>query len=576
MKKIYNILLLLSVVFSYAQVSIDVHTSKKDYSENDEIIVNVILEISGQDMIQETPLRMFDTSRFNVLGSGSDQNTFIDQKNGFRVNQTLYQLVLKPKKPGRFKIGSASVVVNNKLYYTEPFDIFVAASDKKNIADNSFNDVYLNLEFENKEVFKNQPTFAVLRAYSKNFDSFRKVKNIKLPKQSNVNIRAVSYQKSEIEPAGNMASQIIAAFLIYPNESGKVEVQPFSANVSNEDNKIVSNKIKINVKNLPENAPKNYKNAVGNFKVNITNRSTEKIEINKPIHVAVKISGMGNFPSMELPQLAKSPDYTFYKPKIIKKINAGKRGVNGEIISDFVVIPKKSGSLKIMTEKFSYFEPKSQKYVDLGAETLPIDVLTGEEIKSEKTPLERMNDYTNVVLETVDNPVIKTTSLKVREEDGINWRAMWINAGLLSVALIGFLFFKNYQKKKSNNKNNLTAAAGKSLGTIEETETQIRESLKSDVDDYFAYLQKLKDEHSFEKFFKTLAELDNEIKNQYFINADSDFQTFLVKHKGQQVAENYRSVLQQIQIEKYAPAYNEEHLQTLLDSVINLYSEISK
>ncbi len=576
MKKILNILLLFSAVFSYGQVTINVETNKKDFTENDEVVVNVLLQIMGQNMIQETPLRMFDTSKFDIVGTGSNQNTFIDQKTGFRVNQTIYQYVLKPKKAGKFKIGSASVVVNDKLYYTEPFDIFVAPVEKKVVAESINNDVFLNVELEKNEVYKNQPTVAVLRAYSKNFNNFRKVKNIRLPEQENVNIRPVSYKKSEIEPSGNMSSQVLAVFLIYPKESGNVEVSPVSANISSEQKKIVSNKVKINVKNLPKNSPQHYKNAVGKFDVSIVNRNSDKIEVEKPLHVSVKIDGKGNFSTMDLPKLAESEDYTFYPPKIVKNTVSETSGLHGNIIANYVVIPKKSGPFVISTEHFSFFNPVSKEYVDLGAKAISLVAMSHEEMLAARTPLERVNEYTNTVLETVDNPVIQTNSLKVQHKSTINWRALIINFSLLAASFLAFLMFKNYQKKRGNNANSSNINKGKSLGSIEETEQELRAKIKVELNDYFTYLSTLKDQQDYENFFKTYEEMDHEVRNQHFQNTEADFRSFLEIHKGTQTAEEYRNLTQQIQMEKYAPIHDSEHLNELLERIKNLYSEISK
>lgn len=44
----------------------------------------------------------------------------------------------------------------------------------------------------------------------------------------------------------------------------------------------------------------------------------------------------------------------------------------------------------------------------------------------------------------------------------------------------------------------------KPLGTIAEAEKEIREQLKTDVNDYFSYLENLKDKEDYEKFFKPL------------------------------------------------------------------------
>lgn len=576
MNKIFNIFCLISAVFSYAQVTIAVETAKRDYTANDEIVVSIVLEIVGQNMVQETPLRLFDTSKFDVIGSGSDQSTYVDQKTGFRVNQTIYQTVLRPKKSGKIKIGSASVVVNDKLYYTEPFDIYVAPVEKKIVAANTLDDVFLNVELEDKEVYKNQPTVAILRAYSKNFDNFRKVKNIQFPQQENVNISQVSLKKSEIEPAGNMASQVLAVFLIFPKESGNIEVSPVSAHLSSIDNTIVSNKVRINVKNLPKDAPEDYKNAVGKFDLSIINPNEEKIEIDKPFRVALKISGEGNLEALDLPQLQKSPDYTFFPPKIVKNIYSIEGNQKGEIIANYVVVPKKSGRVPINAQRFSYFDPESKQYVDLGAKTISINVLTHAEILSDRTPLERVNEYTNSVLETVDNPVIQTTNLKIKQKKAVNWNAYLINAGVLVLAFFGFLLFKNFQKRSEKNEKNAEKKTEPSLGTIAETEEELKVKLKADVNDHLSYLKILLQQHNYEAFFNTFEEMDQEVRTQYFQNSEADFSTFLERYKGQKTAELYRNLKQQIQIEKYAPVNDTEHLEELLDRIVDLYTQIDK
>jgi hypothetical protein len=51
---------------------------------------------------------------------------------------------------------------------------------------------------------------------------------------------------------------------------------------------------------------------------------------------------------------------------------------------------------------------------------------------------------------------------------------------------------------------------------VAETEKEIRELLKTDINDYFGYLENLKDNEEYEKFFVTLEDLDQEVRNQYF------------------------------------------------------------
>ncbi len=130
-----------------------------------------------------------------------------------------------------------------------------------------------------------------------------------------------------------MASQVIAMFIIFPEEAGNVEIEPVSAMVKTpEISKIISNKVKINVKTLPKDSPENFKNAVGKFHVSIKEiAKTEPLEVNKPIDVLVKISGLGNLDEDKLPKLIESKDYTFFKPQIISKLSTNKDGVKGSI-----------------------------------------------------------------------------------------------------------------------------------------------------------------------------------------------------------------------------------------------------
>ncbi|MCB4234632.1 BatD family protein [Kaistella anthropi] len=103
----------------------------KDAKVNQRFNLTVLLEIAGENMQQETPLRMPDLSKFEILGSASEQNTVVlDAKKGDIINQMVYQLSLSPKQIGKLKFGSVLVTVNGKIYKTEPFEINVRDNEK--------------------------------------------------------------------------------------------------------------------------------------------------------------------------------------------------------------------------------------------------------------------------------------------------------------------------------------------------------------------------------------------------------------------------------------------------------------
>jgi chromatin segregation and condensation protein Rec8/ScpA/Scc1 (kleisin family) len=89
-------------------------------------------------------------------------------------------------------------------------------------------------------------------------------------------------------------------------------------------------------------------------------------------------------------------------------------------------------------------------------------------------------------------------------------------------------------------------------------------------------LENLKDNGEYEKFFTTLEELDQDVRSQYFQSSTAEFKTFLEKHKGASVAEDYNKLQQRVQMEKYNPVKSADALEELLKTIVNLYSQISK
>ena len=575
--KIPYILFLFSAIFTYGQVTLAV-SDVKNPRVNQRFNLTVILEISGENMEQETPLRMPDLSKFDIIGSASEQNTVVlDAKKGDVLNQMVYQWVLTPKEAGKIRFGSVLVTVNGKIYKTEPFEINVKDNEKKSaVAEhtNHSNEVYLNLELKKNVVYKNEPAVAVLRAYSKDYDNFRKVSNLQFSPQKNASIKPINYTKSEIETSSGMASQVIGTFMIFPNESGPIAINAFSAVVGNatKPTKVSSNRVRLNVKKLPDGMPTNFKNAVGNFDVAVSQTNTTEIpEVDKPLNISVRLSGAGNFGSLDLPKIIDSPDYVFYTPQITTKTVPQKDGLSGDVIAEYVVIPKKAGSISINFENFSFFNPKEVQYTDLGPKSLLLNVKTPGEIADAKSTIEKVNDYTNIVLETVNTPVLQTHNLKIKNKDKINWKIVAGNLGLMVAVLSLFVVLRKRQEKKKVKPQQLRSSI-----SIAETEEIIRKKIGHQFDENIEYLKILKENKDFETFFTAYQELNNETKNFFSVTNESEFRNYLEQNKGAHVAEQYRILSEKIQIEKYAPFHTAEHIDLILEAIISFYNEIIK
>lgn len=572
--KFLYIFLLFSASLTYGQVTLMV-SEIKDPKVNQRFNLTVMLEIAGENMLQETPLRMPDLSKFDIIGYGSEQNTIVlDARRGDIINQMVFQWVLSPKQAGKIKFGSVLVTVNGKIYKTEPFDINVRESDRSAVADNqAVNDLYLNMEIQDKSVYPNEPTIAVLRAYSRDYGNFRKLGKIQLPKQKNVHIAPVSLANDEIETNAGIASKVLAVFMIFPSESGHIEINPVSATVANaaEPEKIKSNRVRLHVKKLPEGKPKHYKNAVGEFAVEVINKTPNEItEIDKPLNISLRLSGSGNLNTLSLPKILSSDSYTFFPPKITANTVVEQEGLKGTIIADYVVIPKKPGAVTISFEDFAFFSPEEKKFMEVGPQQLLLDVKTHEQIVDAKSALERVNEYTNTVLETVNTPVLKTHALKVKEKDKINWYIVIANLSLLA----GVLGLFSFVKRRISSHRVQPVAEQKPITTIAETEDLIRKKFHVPFSATAEYLKKLAENEDFSKFFEVYEELHNDTKSFLQTETESKFKEYIAQNFGQQTLDNYRELAEQLKFEKYAPYHTREQFMEMAERISLLYSEI--
>ena len=575
---VYIFFILLSVI-TYGQVNIALQTDKKEYGLNELIEVSVVLEINGTDFIRESPIILPDFSKFHERASGSTSNVIMDPETNTAIAQMVYQVVLQARQVGTFKMGSALVRVNGKMYKTEPFDITIVdkgstiASTPKNQ-----NDLFVNMEVKNREVYANEPTVAVLRAYSKDFNNLRKVGEIIFSNQPNIDIHTVTLDKSEIElnSRSHMHSQVIAVYLLYPKQSGRIEVQPAVVMINDVANKekIKTNKIPLNVKKIPLDRPEGFHNAVGNFDIEIKNNITGKIaELHKPIEVVVKIKGEGNLNENILPNIIETSDYKVFPPKIEKKVSVAEDGLHGSIEAHYMIIPQKPGPIEVKTAGFSYFNPDHEQFVSLGQKDFALNILTESQIEESKSTIDKVSDFGTDVLESV--PILGTVAtnhVKVQSKFSLKdffleyYLSIGFTLGILAVSL---LFFKKLKTKEEAN------VVSEPIETVTELEQKLRNNQNVHVLSYLRDLKLSLDKEEYLLYIDQSLQLFKDIENQYLVSKKIKFIDYLAQEFGSKAAEDYRNLKQTISIEKYAPVHLKDTFTELNEGLNLIFNKIA-
>ena len=111
---------------------------------------------------------------------------------------------------------------------------------------------------------------------------------------------------------------------------------------------------------------------------------------------------------------------------------------------------------------------------------------------------------------------------------------------------------------------------------MEKTEEIIRNNKNHHLGENINFLRILTKNKDFEHFFIAYQELNNDVQNYFSMADENNFRKFLEQHKGAKIADEYRILSEKIQIERFAPFYNDEEIEGLLETIITLYSEIIK
>lgn len=549
-------------IFGYGQVTLLSETDTKEYQVREPFNLSIGLEIIGENYQQQSPVRLPDLSKFEILGNATESVAAIDPETGNMVRQVLYHLILQPKHAGKTRIGSALVQVNGKTYKSEPFEILVRDGKRKNEAWGR--SVSMVMEVLDKEVYENQPVNVVLKlkANPHNYLDFRKVNQIKLP-QKTKNIYTVNLKREDIEIDKNdeTAMQVIASFVVVPEKDGNLFVAPATA-LFNEE-RILSNPLKIHVKKLPEGAPRGFKNAVGKFDLEVE-IPKEEVEVNQPMDVFVKLKGKGNIIGVELPKIVESDDYTILKPT--QKIEVKESELSGEKTDHYVIIPKKEGEITIRYENFAYFDIDEKQYQTINSDDIKILSLSKEAMDSPTSTLGKMMDDTGHILKKVN---LLPVSEEENEEESFDF-GRFAGIGLLVFGSLLAIYFFTFRKKKPKQRSSVQE--DDKITTIAETEELLKENISIGKEYYFGALKNAADKGNTTRFFENYQELHTEAENQIKRLKNQTISEFLEETESPDFVKDFEQFRTEIQEAKYAPVH--EDLYEFYNNIVKFYTKI--
>lgn len=186
-------------------------------------------------------------------------------------------------------------------------------------------------------------------------------------------------------------------YVMYPQMTGKLEipsitfngtviqqnrnVDPFEAFLNGGSGYIeVKRSIKapgmtIQVDPLPTR-PANFSGGVGKFNISAQINKTE-VRANDPISIRVVIGGIGNLKLIKQPVVKFPKDFDKYDPKVTDKTKLTQNGVEGNMIYDFLAVPRNQGHYEIPAIEFVYYDTETNTYKTIKTQSFSLEVAKG-------------------------------------------------------------------------------------------------------------------------------------------------------------------------------------------------------
>jgi len=354
---------------------------------------------------------------FNLLsGPNTSQSSSIQIINGQMTRSVTYTYtyILQAAREGRFTFEPASIKVNQKTYQSNPVTIEVVKGSKPapqqrssqqtspGQAKVSGKDLFVSLVVDKKSVYQGEPIVAIIKVYTRlNLVGFD---DIKFPSfngfwsQDIENPTQISLQRENVGGAIYNAG-LFKKMLLFPQKSGEIIIESFElecvvqqrvtnrsrgifddffGSYQNVKKRVVSEPVKIRVKDLPENAPDAFAGAVGSFSFNASIDKSEVVT-NDAVNLKFSISGKGNLKLLEIPEIDFPLDFETYDPKISQNIKNTVQGASGSKTFEYLIIPRHAGTYRIPSVTFAYFDPASRTYRKLKSQEFTIKVNKGNE-----------------------------------------------------------------------------------------------------------------------------------------------------------------------------------------------------
>jgi len=388
------LLLVLLPCPALAQISVALNLGREEATTTD--TVQMVVIVSGARSADSEPviegLDSFSVSR----GGSSSRVQIINGRISANIDYTYY---IQAREVGTFRIGPAKIKIKGKTYSSNVGTLTVreasASPDKKA-------PLFLAASLSTAKAYVEEQVLYTLKLYLRvNVSDI----SLQLPETKHISIRQLGkpreYQAAHM---GHKYRVLEVRHVLIPSRPGRYGIHPAQMRMTVHEPRqrgrrhglfddpffrdpflgagrpltLSSKPLELEVTALPEQGrPADFSGLVGNFKMT-SQLAPAKIREGESATLTVRISGRGNVnrvPDLRGPELAH---VKVYADEPVLNVQPDSRGLKGEKIMKWAIVPEKQGDYKIPPLSIGFFDPEDHQYHVIHTPSHSLMVLPGK------------------------------------------------------------------------------------------------------------------------------------------------------------------------------------------------------
>ena len=351
-----------------------------------------------------------------LMGPSTSSQSSFQMVNGHTSSSSsiTYTYIICANKAGTYSIPAAHISVGGKTIASNQLRIKVSGTSRQGAQGQqgqgegglrpagsriSGSDLFIKVSANKRRVHEQEPILLTYKVYTlvdltslkgnmpdlKGFHT----QEVQLPQQKSYKIETVNGRPYR--------TVTWSQYVMFPQITGKLEipsitfdgiviqqnrdVDPFEAFFNGGSGYVeVKKKIKapgltIQVDPLPAR-PAGFSGGVGSFTISAQLNKTD-IKANNPVTLRVIVSGRGNLKLIKKPEVKFPKDFDTYDAKVTDKTKLTSNGVEGNMVYDFLAVPRNQGKYEIPPIEFVYYDTEANAYKTVKTQAFTLNVAKG-------------------------------------------------------------------------------------------------------------------------------------------------------------------------------------------------------